>query len=59
MARTKQLNVVMTYVNTSLVINDKGRGTNPRFELYDTAAKEVKAKSNNPIDFDEIVRKKG
>lgn len=59
MARTKQLNVVVTYKNTSLVINDKGRDTSPRFELYDTATKEVKAKSNNPIDFDEIVRKKG
>ena len=59
MARTKQLNVVVTYANTSLVINDKGRDANPRFELYDTATKEVKAKSNNPIDFDEIVRKKG
>lgn len=59
MARTKQLNIVVTYSNTSLVINDKGRDTSPRFELYDTATKEVKAKSNNPMDFDEIVRKKG
>ena len=59
MARTKQLNIVVTYSNTSLVINDKSRDTSPRFELYDTATKEVKAKSNNPMDFDEIVRKKG
>lgn len=55
MARTKQLNAVVTYVGTSYIINDLGENKAPRFELYDTETHSVKLKSNNPLDFDKII----
>lgn len=55
MARTKQLNVVVTYANTPWVINDKGETASPRFELYNKETKEVRTKSNNPLDFDKLI----
>lgn len=55
MARTKQLNTVLTYVGTPYVVNDLGEAKSPRFELYNTEAHSVKFKSNNPLDFDKII----
>lgn len=55
MARSKILNTVVTYADTSYVVNDLGWQKDPRFELYDTSSKSVIAKSSNPTDFDEIV----
>ena len=55
MARTKQLNTVLTYVGTPYVVNDLGEAKSPRFELYDTETHSVKFKSNNPLDFDKII----
>lgn len=55
MARTKQLNAVLTYVGTPCVVNDLGEAKNPRFELYNTETHSVKLKSNNPLDFDKII----
>lgn len=55
MARTKQLNTVLTYVGTPYVVNDLGEAKSPRFELYNTEAHSVKLKSNNPLDFDKII----
>ena len=49
MARTKQLNTVLTYVGTPYVVNDLGETKTPRFELYNTETYSVKLKSNNPI----------
>lgn len=59
MARTKQLNLVVRFNGTPYVINDLGLGKSPRFELYNEITKTVEAKSNNPIDFDNIVWKEG
>lgn len=56
MARTKQLNIVCTYKSTDYIINDLGFDKSPRFELYNTNAKEVVKKSNDPYDFDEYMR---
>ena len=58
MARTKNLNIVVTYEDTPYVVNDKGADKNPRFELYNLFSKQVIKKSNNPTDFDEYVYKK-
>ena len=55
MARTKQLNTVLTYVGTPYVVNDLGETKTPRFELYNTETHLVKLKSNNPLDFDKII----
>nr|DAG87329.1 MAG TPA: hypothetical protein [Herelleviridae sp.] len=57
MARTKQLNIVVTFMGTPYVINDLGFGKTPRFELYNEATNAVEAKSNNPRDFNNIVWK--
>ena len=57
MARTKQLNIRVTFNGTNLVINDLGENKSPRFELYDTGTKQVIKKSNNPLDFDDYVCK--
>lgn len=59
MARTKQLNLIVQFCGTPYVINDLGLGKSPRFELYNEITKTVEAKSNNPIDFDNIVWKEG
>ena len=55
MARTKQLNTVLTYVGTPYVVNDLSEAKSPRFELYNTKTRSVKLKSNNPLDFDKII----
>lgn len=55
MARTKQLNTVLTYVGTPYVVNDLSEAKSPRFELYNTETHSVKLKSNNPLDFDKII----
>ena len=57
MARTKQLNIVVTFMGTPYVINDLGFSKTPRFELYNEATNAVEAKSNNPRDFNNIVWK--
>lgn len=55
MARTKHLNIVAVYTNTPWRVNDRGVEMNPRFELYNVETKEIKAKSNNPLDFDKLI----
>lgn len=55
MARTKQVNTILTYVGTPYVVNDLGEAKSPRFELYNTEAHSVKLKSNNPLDFDKFI----
>ncbi len=55
MARKKELKVVVNFVNTDLVINDVYPKV-PRYELYNTVEKKVIKKSNNPMDFDQIVK---
>lgn len=57
MARTKTLNIVLTYTGTEYVVNDLGEAKSPRFELYHIPTKSVKSKSNNPLDFDAIIDK--
>lgn len=57
MPRTKSLNAVVTYTGTDYIINDLGVDKPPRFELYNTATKTVTQKSNNPMDFDEFMKK--
>ena len=57
MPRTKSLNAIVTYVDTDYIIKDLGLGKSPRFELYNTATKTVAQKSNNPMDFDEFMKK--
>lgn len=57
MPRSKTLNIVCTYGKTPYVVNDLGPNKSPRFELYDTEAHSVKSKSNNPLDFEEIIIK--
>lgn len=56
MARTKELNIVVDFVGTNLVIND-AFPKNPRYELYNTVEKKTIRKSNNPLDFDDYVEK--
>ena len=57
MARTKNLNIVVTYGDTGYVINDFGPDKSPRFELYHIYDKKSIKKSNNPYDFDEYMMK--
>ena len=57
MARTKSLNIVLTYGDTGYVINDLGESKTPRFELYHIPTKSVKSKSNNPYEFDKYMTK--
>lgn len=57
MARTKTLNICVRYGGTPLVINDRGPDKSPRFELYDTEEKKIVASSDQPLNFDEIIRK--
>lgn len=57
MARTKNLNIVVTYGDTGYVINDFGTDKSPRFELYHIPDKKSTKKSNNPYDFDEYMTK--
>ena len=57
LARTKNLNIVVTYGNTGYVVNDFGPEKSPRFELYHIPTKKSIKKSNNPWDFDEILWK--
>lgn len=63
MPRTKNLNIVVSYGETGYVINDLGPDKSPRFELYYTPDKKTIKKSNNPLDFDDILweiwKKKG
>lgn len=53
MPRIKKINAVVTYGGTNWIVNDLGSEHKPRFELYNTKTKEILAKSNNPVDFDE------
>lgn len=57
MARTKNLNIVVTYGDTGYVINDMGTDKSPRFELYHIHDKKSIKKSDNPIDFDDCILK--
>ena len=57
MARTKNLNIVVTYGDIGYVINDFGPDKSPRFELYHIYNKKSIKKSNNPYDFDEYMVK--
>lgn len=57
MPRTKNLNIVVSYGETGYVINDLGPDKSPRFELYRIYDKKSIKKSNNPLDFDEILWK--
>lgn len=57
MARTKNLNTVVTYGETEYVINDLGLGKSPRFELYHIYDKKSIKKSDNPWDFDDYMLK--
>ena len=57
MPRTKSLHIVVSYGDTGYVVNDLGEGKSPRFELYHIFDKKSIKKSNNPLDFDEILWK--
>lgn len=57
MARTKNLNIVVTYGETGYVINDFGPDKSPRFELYHIYDKKSIKKSDNPWDFDDYMLK--
>ena len=54
MPRTKKINAIVQYGDTSWIINDCGNG---QFELYNTNTKQILAKSNNPLDFDKYIDK--
>ena len=54
MPRTKKINTVVQYGETSWIINDCG---NEQFELYNTITKQILAKSNNPLYFDKHIDK--
>lgn len=54
MPRIKKIHPVVQYNDTNWIINDCGNG---RFELYNTSTKQILAKSNNPLDFDEYIDK--
>ena len=54
MARTKKINAIVQYGDTSWIINDCG---NEQFEIYNTSTKQILAKSNNPLDFDKHIDK--
>lgn len=57
MARTKNLNIVVTYGDTGYIINDFGPDKSPRFELYHIYDKKSIKKSDNPWDFDNYITK--
>lgn len=57
MARTKNLNIVVTYGDTKYVVNDFGPDKSPRFELYHIYDKKSIKKSDNPWDFDDYMLK--
>ena len=57
MARTKILNIAVSYGDTGYVVNDFGPNKSPRFELYHIPNKKSIKKSNNPYDFDEYMAK--
>lgn len=57
MARTKKLNIVVTYGDTGYIINDLGQNKSPRFELYHIPDKKSIKKSDNPLDCDEYMKK--
>lgn len=57
MARTKSLNLKVRYGKSGYVVNDLGENKSPRFELYHVDTKTVKAKSNNPYEFDDYILK--
>lgn len=54
MPRTKKINAVVQYGDTSWIINDCSNG---QFELYNISTKQILAKSNNPLDFDKYTDK--
>ena len=54
MAKTKHQ--VVQYAKTPYVILDLGEGVANRFELYDTSAKKIVKKSNNPLVFDKFIQ---
>ena len=58
MGRKKNLNIIVRYGDTGIVINDLGPDKSPRFELYDLTNKISIKKSNNPYDFDKIMLEK-
>lgn len=57
MPRVKKLNIKMTYGNTGWVVNDLGEEKSPRFELYNIKTKQIKARENNPLAFDNFMFK--
>lgn len=57
MARTKNLNIVVTYGDTGYIINDFGPDKSPRFELYHIYDKKSIKKSDNPWNFDDYMLK--
>ena len=57
MARTKSLNIVVTYGNTGYVVDDLGQNKSPRFELYHVPTKTIVKKSGYPPDFDSFMKK--
>lgn len=57
MARTKSLNLKVRYGKSGYVVNDLGENKSSRFELYHVDTKTVKAKSNNPYEFDDYILK--
>ena len=57
MARTKNLNIVVTYGETGYIINDFGSDKLLRFELYHIYDKKSIKKSDNPWDFDDYMLK--
>lgn len=57
MPRVKKLNIKMTYGDTGWVVNDLGEEKSPRFELYNIKTKQIKARGNNPLEFDDFMFK--
>lgn len=57
MPRVKKLNIKMTYGDTGWVVNDLGEDKSPRFELYNTNTKQIKARGSNPLAFDKLMFK--
>ena len=53
---TKTKRQVVQYAKTPYVIFDLGEGVANRFELYDTSAKKIVKKSNNPLIFDKFMQ---
>lgn len=54
-ARIKSLNIVVDYVGTPYITNDLGKDKSPRFELLDETTLKVIEKSDNPMNFHDIV----